>query len=67
MAAGPAAAPARQSPWSTQLASCVGVPARLAALAPVKVTSPDFSSADKTLAVQDSVSQYRSAGQARAD
>jgi hypothetical protein len=64
---GPAAAPTRLSPWSTQLASCVGVPARLAALAPTKVTSPDFSSADKTLTVQDSVSAYRTAAQARAD
>ena len=64
---GPAAAPTRLSPWSTQLASCVGVPARLAAVAPAKVTSPDFSSADKTLTVQDSVSEYGTAAQARAD
>ena len=64
---GPAAAPTRLSPWSAQLASCVGVPARLAALAPTKVTSPDFSSADKTLTVQDSVSEYPTASQARAD
>ena len=64
---GPAAAPSRLSPWSTQLASCVGVPAHLAALAPTKVTSPAFSSADKTLTVQDSVSEYPTAAQARAD
>jgi len=64
---GPAAAPTRLSPWFTPLVSCVGVPARLAALAPTKVTSPDFSSADKTLTVEDSVSEYRTAAQARAD
>ncbi len=67
MSGGPAAAPTRLSPWSTPLASCVGVPARLAALAPTKVTSPAFSSADKTLTVQDSVSAYGTAAQARAD
>jgi len=67
VSAGPVAAPARLSPWPAQLASCVGVPARLAALAPTKVTSPDFSSADKTLTVQDSVSDYATAAQARAD
>jgi hypothetical protein len=65
--AGAAAAPTKRSPWSTQLASCVGVPARLAALAPTKITSPDFSSTDKTLVVQDSASVYPTMAQARAN
>lgn len=53
-------APARVSPWSAPLAHCVGVTKRTAALAPTKVESPDFTSADKELAVEDSVSVYPS-------
>jgi hypothetical protein len=62
-----AAAPTRATPWSPQLASCVGVSKKVAAVAPTKVQSPDFSSADKTDAVEDSVSVYPSAAAAQAD
>ena len=64
---GAAAAPTRVTPWSPQLASCVGIPARVAKIAPTKVQSPDFSSADKVDAVEDSVSVYPSAAQAQAE
>ena len=57
----------RVTPWSTALARCAGVPARVAALAPTKVNSPDFTSADQVDAVEDSVSVYASAAQARAE
>jgi hypothetical protein len=60
-------APTRATPWSPQLASCVGIPSRLAKIAPTKVQSPDFSSADKVDAVEDSVSVYPSAAQAQAE
>jgi hypothetical protein len=43
------------------------VPSRVAAAAPTKVNSPDFTSADQIDAVEDSVSVYRSAAQARAE
>ncbi len=58
--------PARVSQWSKRLASCVGVPARLADVKATKVDGPAFTSADKTLGVEDSVSVYASAAQARA-
>ena len=61
------ALPARVSPWSSGLAGCVGVPARLAALTPTKVDSPDFTSSDKVLAVEDGVSIYPSAAAAQAE
>jgi hypothetical protein len=64
---GTAAAPTRVTPWSSKLASCVGVPAALAKVAPTKVNSPDFTSADQVDAVEDSVSVYRSAAQAQAE
>ena len=66
-AGGTPAAPTRVTPWSTALARCAGVPARVAALAPTKVNSPDFTSADQVDAVEDSVSVYASAAQARAE
>ena len=59
--------PTRVTPWSPQLASCVGIPARVAEIAPTKVQSPDFSSADKVDAVEDSVSVYPSAADAQAE
>ncbi len=65
-AAGSAAPATRTSPWSKQLASCVGVPARVARIAPAKINGPGFTSADHVFAVEDSVSVYRSAAQARA-
>ena len=64
---GAAAPPTRVTPWSPQLASCVGIPARVAKIAPTKVQSPDLSSADKVDAVEDSVSVYPSAAQAQAE
>jgi hypothetical protein len=64
---GAAAAPTRVAPWSPQLASCVGVPARIAKIAPTKVQSPDFTSADRVDAVEDTVSVYPSAAQAQAE
>ena len=66
-AGGAAAAPTRVTPWSPQLASCVGIPTRVAKIAPTKVQSPDFSSADKVDAVEDSVSVYPSAAEAQAE
>jgi hypothetical protein len=62
-----AAAPTRVTPWSPKLASCVGISKRLAAVAPIKVNSPDFTSADEVDAVEDSVSVYASAAQAKAE
>ena len=55
------------TPWSSKLAACVGVPARVAKVAPTKVNSPDFTSANRLLAVEDSVSVYPSAALARAE
>ena len=66
-AGGAAAAPTRVTPWSPQLASCVGIPARVAEIAPTKVQSPDFDSADKVDGVEDSVSVYPSAADAQAE
>ena len=65
-AAGTAAPATRTSPWSKQLASCVGVPARVATITPARISSPGFTSADHVFAVEDSVSVYGSAAQARA-
>lgn len=62
-----AASPTRVTPWSSKLARCVGVPARVAKVAPTKVNSPDFTSADQIDAVEDSVSVYPSAAQAQAE
>jgi hypothetical protein len=51
--------------WSKQLAACVGVPEKVAKAEPTKVTGPNFTSADKTLAVEDSVALYPSVRLAR--
>jgi hypothetical protein len=64
--AGGAVATSRTSPWSKQLAGCVGVPSRIARIKPTKFSSPSYGSADHTAAVEDSVSVYPSAAQARA-
>jgi hypothetical protein len=64
--AGGAVATSRTSPWSKQLAGCVGVPSRIARIEPTKFSSPSYGSADHTAAVEDSVSVYSSAAQARA-
>ena len=53
------------SPWSKQLAGCVGVPSRIAKIVPTKFTSPSYGSPDHTAAVEDSVSVYPSAADAR--
>ncbi len=57
----------RVSPWSSGLARCVGIPSRIAAVAPTKVDSPDFTSADQVFAVEDSVSVFPSKAVARAE
>lgn len=54
------------APWSKQLAGCVGVPARIAKIVPTKLSSPSFGSADHTAAVEDSVSVYPTAADAKA-
>jgi len=64
---GTAASPTRATPWSSKLAACVGVPARVAKVAPTKVNSPDFTSTDQVDAVEDSVSVYPSAAEAQAE
>lgn len=64
--AGGAVATSRTSPWSKQLAGCVGVPSRIARIEPTKFNSPSYGSADHTAAVEDSVSVYPSAADARA-
>jgi len=61
------AAPARVSPWSAPIVRCIGVNAHAATIAPTKVESPDYTSADKQLAVEDSVSVYPSAKAAQAE
>jgi hypothetical protein len=62
-----AASPTRVTPWSSKLAKCVGVPARVAKVAPTKVNSPDFTSADQIDAVEDSVSVYPTVAAAQAE
>jgi hypothetical protein len=55
------------TPWSPQLAKCVGIPTKVARVAPTKVNSADFTSTDQVDAVEDSVSVYPSATQAQAE
>ena len=64
--AGAAVPTSRTSPWSKPLAGCVGVPARIAKIEPTKFSSPSYGSADHTAAVEDSVSVYPTAADARA-
>ena len=61
-----AVATSRTSPWSKPLAGCVGVPSRIVRIEPTKLSSPSFGSADHTAAVEDSVSVYPTAADARA-
>ncbi len=56
----------RTSPFSKKLATCAGIPSALAAIKPTKVSGPDYTSTDRTLAVEDSISVYPTAAQARA-
>ena len=58
--------PSRIAPVSKQLASCIGASKKLATEKPVTYSSPDFTNGEKTLAVEDNVSVYSSAAQARA-
>jgi len=67
VADGVAPAPTRTTPWSPALASCVGAPALLASLTPTQVSGPSFSSAGRTLSVEDSTAAFGSAAQAEAD
>jgi hypothetical protein len=60
------AAPTHVSPWSPQLATCLGVSSRIVDVVPTKVDSPDFTSTNRLLAIEDSVSVYPSAALARA-
>jgi hypothetical protein len=53
--------------WSAKLARCVGVPASVARATPPKMSSPVFTSADKTAALEESVSVYPTAAQALAE
>lgn len=55
----------RTSPWSKQLAGCVGVPSRIARIVPSKFSSPSYGSPDHTAAVEDSVSVYPTAAEAK--
>ncbi|HWF14978.1 MAG TPA: hypothetical protein VG244_02235 [Acidimicrobiales bacterium] len=61
-----AAAPSRTSPWSKKLASCSGVRSALAAIKPTKISGSEYTSGDHTLAVEDSISVYATAAQAKA-
>jgi hypothetical protein len=54
-------------PGAAQLASCIGVPASVITYNAPSVSSPDFSSKDQLLSVDDSVQVYRSSKAAQAD
>lgn len=56
----------RTSPWSRQLAQCIGLPARIARIVPITLSSPNFGSADHTAAVEDTVSVYPTTADAKA-
>jgi hypothetical protein len=61
-----AVATSHTSPWSKSLAGCVGVPSHVAKIVPTKLSSPSFGSADHTAAVEDSVTVYPTAADAKA-
>ncbi|HSZ38117.1 MAG TPA: hypothetical protein VK773_13565 [Acidimicrobiales bacterium] len=61
-----AIATSQGSAWSEQLAGCVGVPERIARIEPTKLSSPSYTSADHTAAVEDSISVYPTTADARA-
>jgi hypothetical protein len=63
----PPSGPTKVSPWSSRLAGCIGIPSKIAAVAPTKVDSPDFTSSDKVYAIEDSVSVFPSASVANAE
>jgi hypothetical protein len=62
----PASGPIHGSPLSKPLVSCIGASKGLAALKPVQVSSPNFTSSDKKYAVEDIVSSFATAAQAKA-
>lgn len=59
-------ATSRTSPWSGQLAGCIGVPSHIARIEPTKFSSPSYGSADHTAAVEDTVSVYPTGPDAKA-
>jgi hypothetical protein len=61
-----AAATSHTSPWSKRLATCADVPSNIAAITPAKVSGPEFTSPDKTMAAEDSISVYPTAADGRA-
>ena len=63
---GGTASTSHTSPWSKSLATCASVPSHLAAITPTKVSGPEFTSPDKTLAAEDSISVYPTAAEGRA-
>jgi hypothetical protein len=66
-AASTTSAPSTQaSPFSKQLASCANIPTRIASVKATKLSSPDFTSSDRTLAVEDSISVFPTAAEAKA-
>ncbi len=58
--------PTATAPLSTRLAACIEVPSKVATVKPIKVSSPDYSSADRTEAVEDSASVYATGSEAAA-
>jgi hypothetical protein len=64
---GPASSSSNNFPGATQLAACIGVPARLITSNPPTANSPYFSNSTGQLEVQDSVSVFPSAKNAQAE
>lgn len=56
----------RTSPWSKALATCASVPSDIASIKPIKVSGPEFTSPDKTMAAEDSISVYPTAAEGKA-
>lgn len=61
-----AAATTHASPFSKKLATCADVPTHVASVKATKLNSPDFTSSDHTLAVEDSISVFPNAAEAKA-
>lgn len=54
------------APVSGPIAKCIGVSASVATVKPLRVSSPDFTTPDRSSAVEDDVSVYATTDQARA-
>jgi hypothetical protein len=54
------------APVSGPIAECIGVSASVARVKPLRVSGPDFTTPDRSSAVEDSVSVYATTDQARA-